>query len=319
MPFNPASAIKLATALFALRQLGPDYQFVTEVWTNGTIDDEGVLHGNIYLSGRDLSLRQSNAREIATLLKRAGIVSIKGKIFASPTFTVDFQSAAVSASLFKKVLVEETISVEGGTSTGAVPARAMMVASHQSGKLVKILKVMLCYSSNYMAERFGAIVGGPAQMQRLLIAEGIDATGLKLASTSGLGVNRVTPLAMMIVLRALVRELDKHNLNLTNILPVAGIDPGTLSKRYQASPARGSLAAKTGTLIQTDSGASALVGVVGTGNAGKLYFVIFHRSGHVPSMRARQDQIIAQVQKTLGAPSLLDYLPEPLLFTPGPA
>jgi len=33
--FNPASTMKLATALIALRTLGPDHRFATGVWTDG--------------------------------------------------------------------------------------------------------------------------------------------------------------------------------------------------------------------------------------------------------------------------------------------
>ena len=50
-------------------------------------------------------------------------------------------------------------------------------------------------------------------------------------------------------------------------MPVAGVDPGTLEDRYTDALTRGSVVAKTGTLISTDGGASfqALV-TLGTGN-----------------------------------------------------
>jgi len=41
-------------------------------------------------------------------------------------------------------------------------------------------------------------------------------------------VNRVTPHAMMKIFRALRNELQKNKLSPSDILPVAGIDPGTL-------------------------------------------------------------------------------------------
>ena len=44
--FNPASAVKLATALVALRTLGPQHRFATAVWIDGNLDKEtGVLSG----------------------------------------------------------------------------------------------------------------------------------------------------------------------------------------------------------------------------------------------------------------------------------
>ena len=36
--FNPASAIKLATALVALQRFGPEHRFLTSAWSAGTID-----------------------------------------------------------------------------------------------------------------------------------------------------------------------------------------------------------------------------------------------------------------------------------------
>ncbi len=316
--FNPASTLKLATTLYALRRFGPRYEFVTQIWISGDLDVEsGVLNGNLYLDGRDLSMRESDVRLMASQLQKAGIRSVQGKIFVTPTFTVNFAGASSSAAQVKQLFLQEKLHVAGGTGVGAVPVRATLSVSHSSAPLVEILKVMLCYSSNYMAERLGSMIGGPAQMERLLIAEGVPPEDLKLASASGLGVNRVTPTAMMLVLRALVAELEKNRLSLTDILPVAGVDPGTLFRRYGLSPGRGSIAAKTGTLKQTDRGASALVGEASTANGGTVYFVIFHRLGNVPAMRARQDQIIAQVQSQLGGPSLLNYLPEPLLFSLG--
>src|SRR5438093_284146 len=54
--FNPASAVKPATALAALRTLGPEHRFATGIWTDGVLDKStGTITGNIYVSGRDPS------------------------------------------------------------------------------------------------------------------------------------------------------------------------------------------------------------------------------------------------------------------------
>ena len=54
--FNPASTMKLATALVALRTLGPDHRFATGVWTDGVLDKAtGIITGNLYISCRDPS------------------------------------------------------------------------------------------------------------------------------------------------------------------------------------------------------------------------------------------------------------------------
>lgn len=47
----PASTMKLITSATALRILGPDYRFTTSVAYNGSIDENGVLHGDLILKG----------------------------------------------------------------------------------------------------------------------------------------------------------------------------------------------------------------------------------------------------------------------------
>jgi len=47
---NPASTMKLLTTISALDLLGPQYQWRTNLFTDGVID-KGVLKGNIYLQG----------------------------------------------------------------------------------------------------------------------------------------------------------------------------------------------------------------------------------------------------------------------------
>lgn len=48
--FMPASNEKLVTTAAALTTLGPDYRFVTKLYTDGQIEN-GVLHGNLYIKG----------------------------------------------------------------------------------------------------------------------------------------------------------------------------------------------------------------------------------------------------------------------------
>jgi len=47
---NPASTMKVLTTISALDLLGPQYQWRTNLFTDGPID-KGVLKGNIYLQG----------------------------------------------------------------------------------------------------------------------------------------------------------------------------------------------------------------------------------------------------------------------------
>ena len=58
--FNPASAIKLATAFVALRNFGPNHRFTTGFWTTGSFDKAtATINGDLYVTGRDPSFSET--------------------------------------------------------------------------------------------------------------------------------------------------------------------------------------------------------------------------------------------------------------------
>lgn len=337
--FNPASAVKLATALDALRTFGPDYRFTTAIWMTGTLDKAtGTINGDLIISGRDPSFHYEHAIMLARELNALGIRTVTGNLIVAPKFTMNFDwssqhsgdmlyntldtarrsAAAMRAWNDERVVLGDTVSLQvvpsvtvmGAVHVDAVPPGAQPLLIHRSSKLVDVLKVLLCYSNNFMAERIGDTLGGPLSLQNFLINQiGINPAEVRLSSTSGLGINRFTPRAMMKVFRALRDELAKHNLSPSDILPVAGVDPGTLEKRYTNGPSRGSVIAKTGTLVRTDGGASALVGQMHTASGETLLFVILNQRGSIWRFRENQDAFITQVQNTRGGPSPFDYRP----------
>src|SRR5262245_31740965 len=80
--FNPASTMKLATALVALRTLGPDHRFATGVWTDGVLDKAtGIINGNLYISGRDPSFHYEHGVLLARELNQLGIKQVSGDLF----------------------------------------------------------------------------------------------------------------------------------------------------------------------------------------------------------------------------------------------
>ena len=136
--------------------------------------------------------------------------------------------------------------------------------------------------------------------QQLTTEFGLCPDEIRIASLSGLGVNRISPRGMMKIYRALLVELKKHRLSPTSIMPVAGIDPGTLEDRFTGLAWRGSVIAKTGTLIRTDGGASSLVGQMRAANGEVLLFVIMNQRGSVSRFRENQDYLVMLVQNTRG-------------------
>jgi D-alanyl-D-alanine carboxypeptidase/D-alanyl-D-alanine-endopeptidase (penicillin-binding protein 4) len=337
--FNPASTMKLATALMALKTLGPDHRFATAVWTDGQLDKAtGSLNGNLYISGRDPSFHYEHAILIARELNALGIKQVTGGLFVAPGFIMNFsasatrsgeqfhdtldatlrRAAALQAWNYERTLLKDTaglqnvpsVVVMGAVSVAPVAPGAKLLLTQKSSRLVDILKVLLCYSNNFMAERIGETLGGPESVRQQLTATlNLGPEDLKISTLSGLGVNRISPRVMMKIYRALVAELQSHGLAPSAILPVAGIDPGTLEDRFTGPAWRGSVIAKTGTLLRTDGGASALVGQMRTAAGETLFFVIMNQHGSVSRFRENQDYLVMFAQNTRGGPKAFDYKP----------
>ena len=341
--FNPASTMKLATALVALRTLGPEHRFATGIWTDGAIDKaSGVINGNLYISGRDPSFHYEHGVLLARELNQLGVRQVTGDLIVAPGFTMNFSSSAkrsgerlydtldatrrqaeaVRAWNYERTLLNDRASLEnvpsvavmGAVQVAPVVESAKLLLTQKSSKLVDILKVLLCYSNNFMAERIGEALGGPESVRQQLTSQlGLGPEDLRIASLSGLGVNRISPRVMMKIYRELRVELQKHGLSPAAIMPVAGVDPGTLEDRFTGITWRGSVIAKTGTLMRTDGGASSLVGQMRAANGEVLLFVIMNQRGSVWRFRENQDYLVMLVQNTRGGPKPFDY--KPLMLT----
>jgi D-alanyl-D-alanine carboxypeptidase/D-alanyl-D-alanine-endopeptidase (penicillin-binding protein 4) len=92
------------------------------------------------------------------------------------------------------------------------------------------------------------------------------------------------------LLRALEQELAGTGHTLSDVLPVAGIDEGTLRDRLNAPEEAGRIVGKTGTF--GDYGASALIGAIATSDRGTVYFAILDHGVPVSDARRRQDRFL---------------------------
>lgn len=337
--FNPASSIKLATALLALQNFGPQHRFTTGFWINGTLDKKtGQVVGSLYVTGRDPSFHYEHAVMIARELNKLGVRMITGDLVVASGFTMNFHSSARRSGellydtldstlrsseatrswVYERTTLGDqlslqsvsTVTVMGEVKVGSVAPGARLLLSHKSSKLTNVLKVLLCYSNNFMAERIGDSLGGTKSVERRIITKlGISPGEVQFGTLSGLGINRVTPRAMMKIFRALRNELQRNRLTPADIMPVAGIDPGTLEDRFTGAAWQGSVIAKTGTLIRTDGGASSLVGQMRTAKGEVLLFVIMNQRGSVLRFRENQDYLVMQVQNSRGGPKAFKYKP----------
>jgi len=341
--FNPASTMKLATALIALRTLGPEHRFATGIWTDGVLDKTtGVINGNLYVSGRDPSFHYEHGVLLARELNKLGVKQVTGDLIVAPGFTMNFSASAMRSGErlydtldstrrpaeamrawnYERTLLNDragletvpSVAVMGSVDVAPVVPAAKLLLTQRSSKLVDILKVLLCYSNNFMAERIGEALGGPDSVRQQLTTQlGLGPDEIRISSLSGLGINRISPRVMMKIYRELRTELLKHGMSPAAIMPVAGIDPGTLEERFTGLAWRGSVIAKTGTLMRTDGGASSLVGQMKAANGEVLLFVIMNQRGSVWRFRENQDYLVMLVQNTRGGPKAFDY--KPLMLT----
>jgi D-alanyl-D-alanine carboxypeptidase/D-alanyl-D-alanine-endopeptidase (penicillin-binding protein 4) len=80
-PMMPASTMKLVTTYAGLSILGPDYRWRTSAYSDGTLDANGVLHGNLYIQGTgDPKLVPEELIDLVEKIHKAGIRGIDGAL-----------------------------------------------------------------------------------------------------------------------------------------------------------------------------------------------------------------------------------------------
>jgi len=305
--FNPASVMKLATSLAALKTLGPDYRYRTDVRADGRVDPATHrLDGDLVIKGSaDPMFSRIDAQELGTQIVRCGVSRVTGSLrIAGPFyyFATGYRcnlSRETSASKLRDALRRAGVIIEGPTVFGAASGEALV--SHYSDRLIRILLYQNAVSSNAIAEVVGESIGGPQAIQDFLIRNaGVAEKDIFVGRPSGLDVNRITPRAALQVVRALITVLADHSLEPEDAMPVAGVDSGTLRTRFAEDGIRGSVIAKTGTLVTIDNGVSTLVGLARTRSRGTLLFAIFDSDGGVKGYRKVQDQFLSEVIKENG-------------------
>jgi D-alanyl-D-alanine carboxypeptidase/D-alanyl-D-alanine-endopeptidase (penicillin-binding protein 4) len=168
------------------------------------------------------------------------------------------------------------------------PENARLLLRHQSLTLTELLRQMNIYSNNVMSEMLAELLGGPAAVDAINTKiTGVGAEEIQLINGSGLGVeNRLSPRAVIEILKALDRKLANQPIKVADLFPVGGRDTkGTM--QWRAIPK--GVMIKTGTLAQV----SALAGEIPTQERGKVWFVIMNAgSSNIEGFRNQQDRVL---------------------------
>jgi len=290
--FNPASVIKIATSMAALERFGADHRFATAFYVDGDVAN-GVLEGDLILSGGgDPEMDTNDLVRLARGVVQAGVRRVEGRFVVSGPFTVgNLHRRSQVDDYLVRTLRRVGLRVPDEVSDGEV--RGTEVASRVSDPLLDIVFYQNAHSVNEIADRLGEALGGPRAVEDYLISKvGIPDEEVRVVRASGLRTNRITARGTVLMLRRLVRWLESHAMDPEDILPVAGVDAGTLRLRLNRVDERGAVVAKTGTLISTDGGVSALAGVLYTEDYGPLLFAILNERGPVMEYRLYQDRFV---------------------------
>jgi serine-type D-Ala-D-Ala carboxypeptidase/endopeptidase (penicillin-binding protein 4) len=321
---RPASTEKLAVALAALHELGPDYRIATDVLGDGGLEDT-TWHGDLVLKGYgDPTLSRGDLRALARGVRAFGIRRVTGAVVGDesyfdarrsvpgwkPTYllrespslgalVVDrglyggrptLEPARIAALLFRDALRREGVAVPGGVRVEESSAPDFPLAFVQSPPLAELVRHMGVSSDNFTAE---------------LLLKQLGAEELGLGTSAGGAAVVVTALRLLGVPTSGVRVVDGSGLSLHNRL--TAISLVSVLRTGSSHPELGPVFVRTlavagvsGTLRKrlvalrgsvqaktgTTSAASALAGYV----RGRYAFAILHNGRPVPAAAARRAQ-----------------------------
>jgi D-alanyl-D-alanine carboxypeptidase/D-alanyl-D-alanine-endopeptidase (penicillin-binding protein 4) len=313
--FNPASVMKLATSFAALAHFGPDYRFQTSVYGDSELDTKKrSFSGSLYVrSDGNPVFGTKEAAALSRSLVRRGLRRVEGDLVVIGPLSLDDRYRGLkSADQLRRALTRSGIAIKGKTLLQAADSLSLdsqvLYLKHTSDRLRDILWQQNAHSINEIAERLGDLLGGSVVVQQFLIENcGLESQEIYVDRPSGLEYNRMTARAAVKMMRALYFWLSDHQMKLQDIMPVAGLDEGTLYGRFRDPNFRGGVLGKTGTNPSKDGGVSTLAGLAYTRDHGPVLYAILNSRGSVNAYRRWQDNFLKGLIEENGG--LGEYLP----------
>ena len=290
--FNPASLIKLATSLVALKTLGADFRFQTRIYINGKVDGKGVLQGQLSVVGHDPTFGDYGANLIAEELRSRGIKSISDALVVSPDFIFNFSDKPEDSGerLSKALKMGKPPPVKIGAEASGEPLLTV-----NSNPLRDVLLYMNARSSNFIAEKIGGLIGGPNAVEQYLTNQlKLPPAQVTISTVTGREHNQLSPRGVITIIRALVEEGKRQGLEPADILPVGSDDAGTLRRRFVGTSLERAVVGKTGTLTaEVDGGMASLAGIVYTTD-GPLVFAILDQGNRIWDNRQLEEALLIE-------------------------
>ncbi len=314
-PVNPASVVKMGTTLWALDVRGADHRYTTAFGTTGEWDrSSGVLKGDlVVLGGADPDFQLENAYMVARELNRLGLKRVEGKLRVSGTFWMGWERGVEyrvtdpvergelmgrrlraafdprrwnrtalatwkglcerrgwKASERPRIVITDGVEFNG--LNGIEP-----LVSHRSNRLADTLRRFNVYSNNDIV-RIAEGIGELAEMESFLTTRlEAEPNDIELSTASGERRNRMSVRLMTRLLTELAHEAAEKGLDLRNLLPVVGCDPGSTRRMFPSlasAPLAGTVTCKTGTLTHTDGGVAIFSGTFTAADGEPVVFAI---------------------------------------------
>jgi D-alanyl-D-alanine carboxypeptidase/D-alanyl-D-alanine-endopeptidase (penicillin-binding protein 4) len=327
----PASVNKLFTTATALRRFGAAGTLDTTVSTDGEIDENGVLDGDLYLKGGgDPTLTSIRVAEIADRLQ---LTRVKGKVLGDESLFDSLRGsaatggrldpeiggqlsalitgrgyagsgwqqrpAAVAADVLRSALIKRGVKVSGKAGVGVTPDDATELATSRSAPMSELIQRTNVPSDNFYAETLlkdlGASFGdeGSTAAGAQVVEDELAPLDVKPTIVDGSGLSRSdrTNVRQIVTLLAAMAGSDDSAAYLGSFA-VAGRS-GTLQYRMRSTSARDRCRGKTGTL----SDVSNLAGVCTTASGQQVAFAILMNAVNPTTAHTLQDRMVSAIAR----------------------
>lgn len=315
---RPASTMKLLTAITAIDKLGGSYQFRTQLYYTGKVENH-TLTGDLYcVGGFDPRFNIDDMNAFVESIRHMGVDTIRGSIVADrsmkdadllgegwcwdddnpPLSPLTIGRNTQFVDRFIRQLVDDGVVLDVRISDGTLPDSAFHLCS-RFHSIDQILLRMMKQSDNFYAEamfyqlaahqghRPARAKDAAAIVKRLISKVGLGHRPYRIADGSGLSLYNYLSADLEVRLLRYAYRNSTVYLHLLPSLPVAGSD-GTLRNRMRGSFAADNVKAKTGTL----EGVSALAGYCTAANDHRLCFSIINQGVmHTSNARRFQDRV----------------------------
>lgn len=331
-PRIPASVQKLYTTSTALLTLGPAAAFQTTAVTAGSVDDAGVLHGDLVLVGRgDPLFGAQGSDRIARAVRDAGIRRIEGAVVGDESY-FDGRRAARShgydgdltgvlsalaydrgifrgraqlaagrfaAQRFAAQLRRAGVRSANSSRAGTAPAGAARIARWRSVNVAELSRFINVPSNNFASEMLLKGLGaryrgeGSTRAGASVVSQTLAGLGVRSRIADGSGLSRSNRTTPREVVRLLERIYsDDAGPAFRSSLAVAG-RTGTVARRMRGTRAAGRCEVKTGTL----SDVSALAGYCRARDGRDIAFALLMNRVNPQRARALQDRIAISIAR----------------------